>query len=150
MDTIQIIAAILGISGAILVTSLRSEVRFAAFLTWIVSNILLAMVYIGAEMWSLVGMIVVYTGTSIFGAWHTRPRRLPEPEPVCQYREPLFTVEQTKTLVHQLMDERAKSSRLQDDLERIQTVLEAKFCPYTRCYVIHEQEATLLNLKLRP
>jgi hypothetical protein len=150
MNAIQIIAAILGISGAILVTSLRSEVRFVAFLTWIVSNILLAMVYVSAEMWSLVAMIVVYTGTSIFGAWHTRPRSLPapEPEPVCERREPLFSAEQTKTLVHQLLEERAKSSRLQDEMDRIQRVLESKYCPHTRCYVLHEDEAALLKLKL--
>ncbi len=73
MDSIiQALAALLGISGAILVISNRAKVRFLAFNLWVVSNILLAWVYISAEMWSLLAMIAVYTITSILGAWNTR------------------------------------------------------------------------------
>jgi hypothetical protein len=148
MHAIQIIAALLGILGAVLITSRRSEIRFVAFMVWIFSNLLLGMVYVNAEMWSLLAMIAVYTGTSVYGAWNTRI--IPEEIPVQPLKQdPVsFSAEQTRNLVDQLMLERAKSSRLQDDLERIQTVLEAKFDPRTRCYVLHEQEATLLNLKL--
>lgn len=73
MDAVQLIGALLGISGAFLVTSRKKEIRCMAFLLWIFSNVLIGAAYIKLEAWPLLGMVTVYFGTSVFGLWNNRP-----------------------------------------------------------------------------
>lgn len=74
MNWYQTIGAILGILGAILVTSQKNTTRFAAFLCWIISNILLILAYAQLQAWPLIAMTGVYFATSAYGAWNNRPR----------------------------------------------------------------------------
>lgn len=70
-----VIASILGIIGAILVTSVRSQCRFVAFLCWIVSNVILIWFFLSIRAWPLLGMQSVYLVTSIVGAYTCWPKK---------------------------------------------------------------------------
>jgi len=69
---IEYIGAILGILGAILVTSKETQLRFIAFNLWILSNSFLMYLYITSHMYGLVAMCSVYTITSCIGWWNNR------------------------------------------------------------------------------
>ena len=70
---VQIVGAVLGILGSYLVTSKKSDTRCIAFFIWILSNILIGMVYIKFQQWPLLAMALAYLTTSIIGLWRNRP-----------------------------------------------------------------------------
>lgn len=74
MMTVQCAGSVLGITGSYLVTSQTKDTRCIAFFLWIISNILIIMVYTRFEQWPLMLMGYCYLITSVLGFYRNRPQ----------------------------------------------------------------------------
>lgn len=68
----EIAGAALGIAGAVLTAGKTGALRRIGFACWIVGNVFLITWGLGVGAYSLCGLYVFYTGTSVYGWWNNR------------------------------------------------------------------------------
>jgi hypothetical protein len=75
LTILQYTGAVLGVLGALLVTSCDQKRRYAAFSIWFCSNIILIAYFVGTSQWGCLGQNSFYLGTTIIGLYNNRPRK---------------------------------------------------------------------------